>query len=73
MEEKAKQQLETMRRQHAELSAEMRNYQNQMAELQARMREVGQVLTAVNGGIVTLEMLLGESPAEQAPAADPGG
>ena len=65
MEEKAKQQLESLRQQHAELDAEMRNYQNQLAELQARMRDVGAMLTATQGGIVTLERLLSEAPSEQ--------
>lgn len=70
MEEKARQQLDNLRRQHAELDAEMRNYQNQMAEIQSRMRDTGTMLTATQGGIVTLERLLGEVQSLQ-PASQP--
>ena len=72
MEEKAKQQLENLRKQQSDLAAEQRNYQTQLADLQGRMRDVGQMLSAVHGGIVTLERLLDEAPSEQ-PVEQPVG
>jgi prefoldin subunit 5 len=67
--EKAQEKLDTLRRQHSQLMRDMDGMQAQLAQLQGRMNECGQLITAVSGGIVALEQLVAECA--PAPATQP--
>ena len=64
MEDKVTQRLDVLKRQHAALAGEMDALRAESQKLQGRMSEVGQMMAAVHGGIVALESLLPENPAE---------
>jgi prefoldin subunit 5 len=62
MEDKAKQQLDVLKRQHGDLSREMDMLRTEEAKIHARMGEVSTMLAAVHGGIVALESILPTGP-----------